>query len=210
MEEILTVQEAALFLKVSPATIRRWCVLDRLPAFKIGREWRIHREELERSIQSLDVAPRRRRRERSGRRAERGRRAAAKSAEPARPTNHPRGAPLDTASMALGPFPPRVPIDAAQYSVPRGRVRIVQERCKECTYCWEFCPNDVLEMSDERNRKGYHYPRISAGKEDDCVDCRMCDWICPEYAIFTEELDSVPGVASQGQSAAPAPMAAAS
>jgi excisionase family DNA binding protein len=38
---VWTVQEAARFLKVSTATIWRWCADGRLGAFKIGREWRI-------------------------------------------------------------------------------------------------------------------------------------------------------------------------
>ena len=38
---VWTVQEAARYLKVSTATIWRWCAGGRLVAFKIGREWRI-------------------------------------------------------------------------------------------------------------------------------------------------------------------------
>ncbi|MFQ5855189.1 MAG: helix-turn-helix domain-containing protein [Anaerolineae bacterium] len=51
MDEILTVEEAADYLKVSKTTIRRWCIREQLPAFKIGREWRIYKKELERVIQ---------------------------------------------------------------------------------------------------------------------------------------------------------------
>ena len=50
MEEIMTVEEVAAYLKVSKNTIRRWCVKGKLPAFKIEREWRIYREDLERVI----------------------------------------------------------------------------------------------------------------------------------------------------------------
>jgi excisionase family DNA binding protein len=38
---VWTVQEAAKYLKVSTATIWRWCAGGRLVAFKIGHEWRI-------------------------------------------------------------------------------------------------------------------------------------------------------------------------
>lgn len=51
MDEVLTVEEAADYLKVSKITIRRWCVRGKLPAFKIGREWRICKQELEQAIQ---------------------------------------------------------------------------------------------------------------------------------------------------------------
>lgn len=45
--ELLTVSDAADYLKVSQMTIWRWCQSGRLPAFKIGREWRIERSALE-------------------------------------------------------------------------------------------------------------------------------------------------------------------
>lgn len=47
MDDILTVQEVADYLKLSRTTIWRWCNEGKLPAFKIGRSWRIHRSELE-------------------------------------------------------------------------------------------------------------------------------------------------------------------
>ena len=45
---VWTVQEAAKYLKVSTATIWRWCAGGRLAAFKIGREWRIADPQLDR------------------------------------------------------------------------------------------------------------------------------------------------------------------
>lgn len=41
MEQLLTVAEAAGYLRVSQATLWRWCQEGRVPALKIGREWRI-------------------------------------------------------------------------------------------------------------------------------------------------------------------------
>jgi excisionase family DNA binding protein len=41
MDELLTVTEAAACLRVSQATLWRWCQEGRVPALKIGREWRI-------------------------------------------------------------------------------------------------------------------------------------------------------------------------
>ncbi len=40
-EEVLTVQEVADLLKTTPATIYSWCRAGKLPAFKIGQQWRI-------------------------------------------------------------------------------------------------------------------------------------------------------------------------
>ncbi|MCP4708658.1 MAG: hypothetical protein GY869_08545, partial [Planctomycetes bacterium] len=44
---------------------------------------------------------------------------------------------------------------------------------------------DVLEMSRDFNRKGYHYPIIL--KQGACVNCNLCETICPEFAIFVNE-----------------------
>ncbi len=40
-EEVLTVQEVARLLKTTPATVYAWCRAGKLPAFKIGQQWRI-------------------------------------------------------------------------------------------------------------------------------------------------------------------------
>lgn len=82
----------------------------------------------------------------------------------------------------------REPINASKYKVPVARVYIIPERCKECDYCWTYCPNDVLELSDEINAGGYRHPRVKPGKEGDCVNCGMCAAVCPEFAIYTEEV----------------------
>jgi 2-oxoglutarate ferredoxin oxidoreductase subunit delta len=46
----------------------------------------------------------------------------------------------------------------------------------------EYCPKDVLELSEEFNVKGYHPPFVK--DEDACVYCQLCESICPEFAIF--------------------------
>ena len=50
-DNIMTVPEAADCLRVSRSTIWRWCRDGTLSsAFKIGRNWRIHRSEVEQII----------------------------------------------------------------------------------------------------------------------------------------------------------------
>lgn len=51
MEELVTVDEVADYLKVHPMTIYRWCREGRLPAIKIGKEWRIRRSALDDFLQ---------------------------------------------------------------------------------------------------------------------------------------------------------------
>jgi len=47
---MLTVDEIAEYLRVSRATICRWCGTGKLPAFKIGKSWRVQKKDLERFI----------------------------------------------------------------------------------------------------------------------------------------------------------------
>lgn len=79
----------------------------------------------------------------------------------------------------------RKPLDSDRIHAPAGTVQIIVERCKGCGFCITYCPRDVLVLSDDFNRKGYHYPDIV--KEGMCVNCGLCANICPEFAIFSEE-----------------------
>jgi len=76
----------------------------------------------------------------------------------------------------------RKPFDRDKIKVPKGEIHIVQDRCKGCGYCIEFCPKDVLEFSEEFNIKGYHPPLVK--NPDECVNCRLCEMLCPDFAIF--------------------------
>ena len=82
----------------------------------------------------------------------------------------------------------REPIDLPQAQVPLGRVHVIVERCKQCNFCIKYCPTEVLEYSEDINAKGYHFPIVAEGKEFACVNCRFCDLICPELAIYTPEI----------------------
>jgi 2-oxoglutarate ferredoxin oxidoreductase subunit delta len=81
----------------------------------------------------------------------------------------------------------RTPLDIDKFSSPHGEVHIIPARCKGCNLCVRYCPRDVLEISDEMNEKGYHPPR--AIHPEQCVVCRLCELICPEFCIYTVEVE---------------------
>ena len=49
-----TVDEVAQALKLNPYTIRRLVREGKIPAFKIGGQWRFRKEEIDRLIKSLE------------------------------------------------------------------------------------------------------------------------------------------------------------
>ena len=76
----------------------------------------------------------------------------------------------------------RTPLDVDRLQIPHGELHIIKERCKGCAFCVEYCPKDVLELSQEYNSKGYHYP--VAVRASDCVNCDLCEMLCPDFAIY--------------------------
>ena len=93
----------------------------------------------------------------------------------------------------------RKPLDCEQVKIPHGDVHIIADRCKGCGFCVEYCPRDVLAMSEEFNRKGYHPPKVV--KSGECVNCNLCEMICPDFAIFS--LAHPDGNAAKPQAAGP-------
>jgi len=68
----------------------------------------------------------------------------------------------------------------------RFEVRLLMANCKGCGICAHYCPAGVLEMSDEFTPRGYHPPRKKEGVE--CMGCRNCELMCPDFGIFIEEM----------------------
>jgi 2-oxoglutarate ferredoxin oxidoreductase subunit delta len=83
----------------------------------------------------------------------------------------------------------RTPLDIDKIKTPHGEVHIIAERCKGCGFCVEYCPKDVLIQSEEFNQKGYHPPEVAVPVE--CVNCNLCEMICPDFAIFSVPVEEV-------------------
>jgi 2-oxoglutarate ferredoxin oxidoreductase subunit delta len=68
----------------------------------------------------------------------------------------------------------------------KGKITIDRERCKGCHICVEICPNEMIEVDETPNKKGYSPARfkenISKG-EKGCIACQQCATVCPEVAI---------------------------
>ena len=56
MANVMTLEEAAEFLKVHPSTIYRLVKKRSLPAFKMGSDWRFNQESIERWIEDREAA----------------------------------------------------------------------------------------------------------------------------------------------------------
>lgn len=79
----------------------------------------------------------------------------------------------------------RTPLDQDLIRVSRGTVMVIEERCKGCNFCVEYCPREVLRVSKAFNGKGYHFPE--AVEPEKCVNCHFCEVLCPEFAIYSVE-----------------------
>ena len=96
----------------------------------------------------------------------------------------------------------RTPLDREKVKTSKGRLYLIQDRCKGCGFCVEFCPKEILEESKDINKKGYHPPVVN---EHDCLYCEICELICPEFSIYCVDENSVSGesteVSAEGKAA---------
>ncbi len=58
------------------------------------------------------------------------------------------------------------------------KLRVVEQLCKGCGICVEFCPKNVLGLKNEV---------VKVEREEDCIKCGQCELRCPDYAIYLEE-----------------------
>ena len=67
-----------------------------------------------------------------------------------------------------------------------GTVQIAEDLCKGCELCVVVCPENVLEMTDELNEKGW--PIVTLARTG-CTGCQMCARACPDgvFTVFQED-----------------------
>jgi NAD-dependent dihydropyrimidine dehydrogenase PreA subunit len=58
-------------------------------------------------------------------------------------------------------------------------VSIYLSWCKRCGNCVAFCPVKALELDE------WGYPQMC--KPERCTGCRMCEMLCPDFAISVSE-----------------------
>jgi len=54
-KEILTTKEVAEYLNIHPLTVHKYAREGKIPAFKIGTDWRFHKKHIERWIKEKSV-----------------------------------------------------------------------------------------------------------------------------------------------------------
>lgn len=60
------------------------------------------------------------------------------------------------------------------------RIEINEKWCKGCGICVAFCPKQVLALSGGKS---------TVVNGDACISCMMCEYRCPDFAIFVKEED---------------------
>lgn len=64
-------------------------------------------------------------------------------------------------------------------------VTFLEQRCKGCGFCVEFCPKKILALGDEINDLGYHYVVMKDAEK--CNSCAFCAMMCPDIIIEVKE-----------------------
>lgn len=61
------------------------------------------------------------------------------------------------------------------------RVIIEKDRCKGCELCVRACPQQIIQMTKQINKKGYFFAEVF--DQPRCIGCTLCALTCPDLAI---------------------------
>lgn len=64
------------------------------------------------------------------------------------------------------------------------KLEIHKERCKACGLCIVYCPQKLLELSEELNEAGYR--PVQQKNPEKCTGCGICALMCPDicFALY--------------------------
>ncbi len=68
----------------------------------------------------------------------------------------------------------------------RGAIVVDNERCKGCGVCVPACPQEVIALGKQVNRKGYNFAMMA--KPEECIGCANCAIVCPDGVISVYKL----------------------
>lgn len=74
------------------------------------------------------------------------------------------------------------------------RVEINEQRCRSCGICYNLCPENVLSPSDPLRK-------AVVTNIDACTSCRLCEWLCTDWAINVVVTPLPEGVTAGGAGA---------
>ena len=58
------------------------------------------------------------------------------------------------------------------------KVKVREERCKQCGICVEACPKNAISFKEEIRMTGY---RTVVVDDEKCIGCGICYTMCPDW-----------------------------
>ena len=68
------------------------------------------------------------------------------------------------------------------------KISIDKSCCKGCGICLSVCPKKIFVKGKKRNTYGTGMPDIADA--ENCVECGMCERLCPDGAIDIEGVEN--------------------
>ena len=60
-----------------------------------------------------------------------------------------------------------------RYETPTATIEVIEEYCKGCAICIEFCPKKCFILENFK----------AVVINDDCTGCEICEKLCPDFGL---------------------------